>query len=227
MSKQTQPVISIDLIDERLPQTQCTQCGYPSCRAYAEAIARGKADINQCPPGDNVTIQGLAILLHTTPKPLNPHFGLHKSRQRAVIDETRCIGCRKCLEACPVDAILGASKLMHTVIAQECSGCELCISPCPVNCITMVPVGAPPASEPWPEFSLAEANHWRARTGHRLERLARRRHTRSMPTPGEILPSSAEAVQPLSNDRERIRGEIRAAVERATKKRQSAGTNTR
>ncbi|MHB8622557.1 MAG: RnfABCDGE type electron transport complex subunit B [Sulfuricaulis sp.] len=227
MSNQIQPVISIDLIDERLPQTQCTQCGYPRCRAYAEAIVRGKADINQCPPGDDVTIQGLAILLHTTPKPLDPRFGLHKSRRHAVIDEARCIGCRKCLEACPVDAILGASKLMHTVIAQECSGCELCLSPCPVNCITMMSVGVPPDTEPWPEYTVAEANRWRTRAEHRRERLARRPRTRSMPSPGESLPSSTETAQSLSNDRERIRGEILAAVERVTRKRQSASTNTR
>lgn len=227
MSQQTQPGITVDQIDAWLPQTQCMQCSYPRCRAYAEAVARGEADINQCPPGDGVTIQALAALRHTAPKPLNPRFGLHKPRARAVIDEALCIGCRKCLDACPVDAILGARKLMHTVIAKECSGCELCLPPCPVNCITMVPVGVAPAAEPWPEYARAETDHWRARTEQRLERLARRKRLRQVKSPGGVLPSSTESIQPLPNDRERIRGEIRAAVERVIRKRQSSGRNAR
>lgn len=227
MSKQTQPTITVDQIDAWLPQTQCTQCGYPRCRAYAEALARGEADINQCPPGDGVTIQGLAALLHTAPKPLNPRFGLHKPRTRAVIDETLCIGCRKCLDACPVDAILGARKLMHTVIAQECAGCELCLPPCPVNCIMMVPVGVAAAAEPWPEYARAETDHWQGRTEKRLERLARRKRMRQVKSPGGVLPSSTESIHPLPSDRERMRGEIRAAVERVKRKRQSSGRNAR
>lgn len=131
MTRQTQLTITVDQIDAWLPQTQCTQCGYPRCRAYAEAIACGEADINRCPPGDRVTIQGLAVLRHTAPKLLNPRFGPHKPRARAVIDEALCIGCCKCLDVCPVDAIIGARKLMHTVIARECTGCELCLPPCP------------------------------------------------------------------------------------------------
>jgi electron transport complex protein RnfB len=225
MSKQTHPVTAVDEIDAWLPQTQCTQCGYPRCRAYAEAIARGEASINQCPPGDSVTIQGLAALLHTTPMPLNPRFGTHKPRARAVIDEALCIGCRKCIDACPVDAILGARKLMHSVIAQECAGCELCLPPCPVNCITMVPVGVISGAGHWTEYAYAETDHWRARTEMRRERLGRRKCMRQVKPPGRLLLAPTESIQPLPNDRERMRDEIRAAVERVKRKRQSSGKN--
>jgi electron transport complex protein RnfB len=128
-----------DRIDALLPQTQCTRCGYPACRAYADAIVAGAADINQCPPGGEAGIVLLAGLLARAPKALNPANGVEKPREIAVIDEETCIGCMKCIQACPVDAIVGASKRMHTILADECSGCELCIPPCPVDCITMVP----------------------------------------------------------------------------------------
>lgn len=128
-------------IDSILPQTQCGQCGFPGCRPYAEAIASGQADINQCPPGGETTIKNLADLLGVEPKPLNAENGSAKEVPLlAVIDEAVCIGCTKCIQACPVDAILGAAKQMHTVIADECTGCELCVAPCPVDCIDMVPV---------------------------------------------------------------------------------------
>ncbi|MBD9359106.1 RnfABCDGE type electron transport complex subunit B [Methylomonas fluvii] len=129
-------------IDALLPQTQCRKCGYQGCRPYAEAIASGEADINQCPPGGDHGIQLLADLLTVTVKPLNPTFGVHRPLHVAVIDEAACIGCTKCLPPCPTDAILGASKHMHTVIAALCTGCELCIAPCPVNCISMIPANA-------------------------------------------------------------------------------------
>lgn len=128
-------------IDAILPQTQCGQCGFPGCRPYAEAIASGQADINQCPPGGETTIKNLADLLGVEAKPLNAENGSEKEVPLvAVIDEAVCIGCTKCIQACPVDAILGASKQMHTVITDECTGCELCLAPCPVDCIDMVPV---------------------------------------------------------------------------------------
>jgi electron transport complex protein RnfB len=130
---------SADDIDALLPQTQCTRCGYPGCRPYAEAIARGEAGINQCPPGGAATITALAGLLRRDPLPLNPANGLEGPPLVAAIDETACIGCVKCLPPCPVDAIIGARKQMHTVIAALCTGCELCIAPCPVDCISMVP----------------------------------------------------------------------------------------
>jgi electron transport complex protein RnfB len=127
----------IDRINALLPQTQCGQCSFQGCRPYAEAIASGAADINQCPPGGDEGIRDLAGLLSIPAKPLNTQFGLHKPASVAFIIEEDCIGCTKCIAACPVDAILGASKFMHTVIASECTGCELCIAPCPVDCIVM------------------------------------------------------------------------------------------
>lgn len=129
----------IDQINAILPQTQCGQCSYKGCKPYAEAIASGQADINQCPPGGDEGILALANVLGLAPKPLNPAFGEHKPNQVAFIVEEDCIGCVKCIAACPVDAIIGAAKLMHTVIAAECTGCELCVAPCPVDCIVMQP----------------------------------------------------------------------------------------
>lgn len=138
----------IDQINAILPQTQCRQCGFLGCRPYAEAIASGLADINQCPPGGDEGILELAHLLGINPKPLNSQFGQHKPKSAAFIIEKDCIGCAKCIAACPVDAILGAAKFMHTVIASECTGCELCIAPCPVDCIIMMPLPTPADNEP-------------------------------------------------------------------------------
>lgn len=125
-------------IDNLLPQTQCTRCGYPSCKDYAKALAGDEADINQCPPGGEEGIVKLGQLLNKPVKPLNPENGVVKPRQLAVIDEDACIGCTLCIKTCPVDAIIGANKMMHTVIASECSGCDLCIPACPVDCISMI-----------------------------------------------------------------------------------------
>lgn len=127
----------IDKINALLPQTQCGKCGFKGCRPYAEAISLGEADINQCPPGGDEGIGALANFLGVAPKPLNEKFGQHKPKSVAFIIEEDCIGCVKCINACPVDAIVGAAKLMHTVVVSECTGCELCIEPCPVNCIVM------------------------------------------------------------------------------------------
>lgn len=126
-----------DQINELLPQTQCGQCGYPGCRPYAQAIADGDA-INKCPPGGQETIDSLADLLDVEPEPLDAEHGTEKEPRVALIREDECIGCTKCIQACPVDAILGAAKQMHTVIADECTGCDLCVEPCPVDCIDMV-----------------------------------------------------------------------------------------
>lgn len=131
----------VDKIDALLPQTQCGQCKYPGCRPYAEAIAKGEAEINQCVPGGQQTINELADLLGRDPMPLNPEHGETKPEKTVVvIDENLCIGCTLCIQACPVDAIIGTSKHMHTVIQDECTGCDLCIPPCPVDCIYVVPV---------------------------------------------------------------------------------------
>ncbi|MGN6518946.1 MAG: RnfABCDGE type electron transport complex subunit B [Dokdonella sp.] len=131
-------------IDALLPQTQCTRCGFPTCHAYADAIAGGEADIDRCPPGGDDGVMALAGLLGVAAKPLDPAHGVEAPPTVALIDEDVCIGCTKCIQACPVDAIVGASKRMHTVIANECTGCELCLPPCPVDCIALVPVAAAP-----------------------------------------------------------------------------------
>jgi electron transport complex protein RnfB len=138
----------IDRIDALLPQTQCEQCGYHGCRPYAEAIAHGEAEINQCPPGGSEGIAALAALLDRTPLPLNPDNGVEKPRTLARIIEADCIGCTKCIQVCPVDAIVGANKLMHTVIADDCTGCERCIPACPVDCIVLDPMPLEQANDP-------------------------------------------------------------------------------
>ena len=127
-----------DAIEQRLPRIQCAQCGFPGCRPYAEAIADGRAEINRCPPGGADTIRELAQLLGRDPLPLDTSLGAASMQRRARIDESACIGCNRCVEACPVDAISGLPQRMHTVIAAHCTGCELCVPPCPVDCITMV-----------------------------------------------------------------------------------------
>jgi electron transport complex protein RnfB len=135
-------------IDELLPQTQCARCGYPGCMPYAEAIAADAAPINQCPPGGRATIEALAELLERPVLELNPANGVQAAPRIAFIDESRCIGCARCLAPCPVDAIVGAPKYMHTVLADRCTGCELCLPPCPVDCIEMHPAESAAAIEP-------------------------------------------------------------------------------
>ena len=164
---------SADDIDALLPQTQCTRCGYPGCRPYAEAMARGEADINQCPPGGGATIATLAGLLRRDPLPLNPANGVEGPPLVARIDESACIGCAQCLPPCPVDAIIGARKQMHTVILELCTGCGLCIAPCPVDCIAMVPRASLPDAPAAPD---APAN--RSRFLAHNERLSRRARER-------------------------------------------------
>jgi len=163
--------ISADAIDALLPQTQCTRCGYPSCRDYAAAIAASEADINQCPPGGTETMLALARLSGRAIAPLNKDNGLESAPTVAFIDEERCIGCTKCLPPCPTDAIVGAPRLMHTVVAELCTGCELCVAPCPVDCISMVTLLASPAHA---ALSLPPAEASRARYLAHNERIARR-----------------------------------------------------
>ena len=159
----------VEASEALLRQTQCTRCGYAGCRPYAQAIARGEAEINQCPPGGAAVIGRLAALLSRVPLPLNPANGTEGPPLIARIDEQACIGCAKCLPPCPVDAIIGARKRMHTVVAELCTGCELCLAPCPVECITLAPRPAPPAPEP-----TANRLRYAAHTA-RLERRASER----------------------------------------------------
>ena len=157
-----------DAIDRILPQTQCTRCGYPACRPYAQAVATGKADINQCPPGGQRGIIKIARLVGAEPKPLNPANGTEGPVKLAFIDEAVCIGCTLCIQACPVDAIVGAAKLMHTVVADLCTGCDLCVAPCPVDCIAMVD-----AHESRAQWTDERSDDARRRYESRKVRLAR------------------------------------------------------
>ena len=153
-----------DRIEDVLPQTQCTKCGYDGCRPYAEAIATADAPINQCPPGGQATIEALAGLLERAPLKLNPENGVEAPARVAFIDESRCIGCARCLPPCPVDAIIGAAKFLHTVLAERCTGCELCLAPCPVDCIEMRPA-ASAANNPVLNRSRFAAHSTRLETG--------------------------------------------------------------
>lgn len=133
---------AVESINRLLPQSQCAQCGYPGCRPYAVAILRGEAPINRCAPGGDPTIAALARLLQRKPEALDTAYGTHQPAQIALIDEELCIGCARCLEVCPVDAIVGAPRFMHTILQAQCTGCELCLPPCPVDCIALAPRGA-------------------------------------------------------------------------------------
>lgn len=167
------PSATVDAIDAVLPQTQCTRCGYPDCRHYAEAIAAGEAPINQCPPGGAEGIRRLAAVTGRPVLPLNPAHGTEGPRAVAVIDEAWCIGCTLCIKACPVDCIAGASKRMHTVIEEQCTGCELCVPACPVDCIAMLPVTGERTG--WDAWSAAQAAEARERYAFHCFRVERER----------------------------------------------------
>lgn len=202
-----------DRIDEILPQTQCTKCGYPSCRRYAEALASGEADINQCPPGGEQGIHNLAALLGRQPTPLDPSHGIEHERHVALIDEPLCIGCTLCIQACPVDAIVGAPKQMHTVITGLCTGCDLCVAPCPVDCIRMVPATGEDAV-----WGRAHADAARRRFQLRDARLAREQAERAERLAQRSL--AARSDEPEATDPKRAA--ILAAIERAKAKRAAA-----
>ena len=157
-----------DAIDAVLPQTQCTRCGYPACKPYAEAIATGNANINQCPPGGDAGIRTLANITGLPYAPLNPKNGTEAPRKLAWIDEARCIGCTLCIAACPVDAIIGGFKFMHTVIAEDCTGCELCIAPCPVDCIELHKIDGP---ADWTAEHAQRSRHLFHARNQRLEKI--------------------------------------------------------
>ncbi len=160
-----------DRIDAALPQTQCTRCGYADCRAYADAVAESGAAINRCPPGGAEGIARLAALTGRDPIPLDAQCGIEAPLRIAHIDERGCIGCTLCLRACPVDAIAGARRRMHSVVADWCTGCALCLAPCPTDCITLLPETSPATG--WAAWSFAQADAARARHATRAARQAR------------------------------------------------------
>jgi Na+-translocating ferredoxin:NAD+ oxidoreductase subunit B len=220
--------ILADRIEDLLPQTQCTKCGYPACRPYAEAVANGEANYNQCPPGGAEGIARLAALLGKPVIPLNSANGVERPRPLAVIDEQVCIGCTLCMQACPVDAIVGAPKQMHTVIAELCTGCDLCVPPCPVDCISMPPVTGEATG--WDAWSQSQADAARARHDRREARLAREREAAEARAAarravGSAALPEAQTVQtdtaPVTDDAEaKKRAIIQAALERARKKKE-------
>ena len=159
------------LIDALLPQTQCTRCGYPDCRSYADAVATGAAALNQCPPGGAEGIRRLAELLGQPELPLDPGFGDEGPRRVVYIEEATCIGCTLCIQACPVDAIVGAPKRMHAVVEADCTGCELCLPVCPMDCIALEEASA--GATGWAAWSPAQADTARTRYAGRQARLAR------------------------------------------------------
>ncbi|MGV7208782.1 electron transport complex subunit RsxB [Oxalobacteraceae bacterium A2-2] len=217
-----------DRIEDLLPQTQCTKCGYDGCRPYAQAIAAGQAQINQCPPGGMEGVRRLSALTGHPVIPINPVNGLERPRAVAYIDEDLCIGCTLCIQACPVDAIVGAAKLMHTVVPALCTGCDLCVQPCPVDCIVMYPVTE---ATGWDAWSQREADAARERHDFRTLRLQRDKEENEARLAAKAI-AKLEAVQALTPEneaeaaeKERKRAIIAAAMERARlKKEQAAGT---
>ncbi len=216
----------VEAIDELLPQTQCMKCGYQGCRPYAQAIANGDADINQCPPGGVAGIRKLARLLGRAEKPLNPSNGLEAPRAAALIDESRCIGCMLCVKACPVDAIVGAAKRMHTVLTASCTGCELCLPPCPVDCIDMIELDALAQRGNRHAAALAAqsvddiAAIARERFGFHEFRVAREQEERSQRLAKKAREKLADLEQlPGSHDIDRRKAAVQAAIERARARR--------
>ena len=219
-----------DRIDALLPQTQCTRCGYQGCRPYAEAIAKGEAPINQCPPGGTAGIVKLADLLKTLPQALNPVNGVEKPLEVALIDESLCIGCTLCIQACPVDAIVGAPKMMHTILNSWCTGCELCIAPCPVDCISMAPV------TPARMWGDADATLARQRYYFRNDRLAEEQREKELRLAAKssqgtrpdtqlgTAPSASSSAAPTEADAATAKKKaiIAAAIERAKQQRATA-----
>ena len=205
-------------IDDLLPQTQCTLCGYAGCLPYAEAIAEGKADINQCPPGGDDGIRRLANLLGVPFKPLNPSHGIHKPKMAALIDERWCIGCTLCIQACPVDAIVGAPKRMHTVLLQHCTGCELCIPPCPVDCIELLALdelmGRGAALSPAGPQPAASRARYLERQARKLEDQTEKTARAGSKQPQEVAGEPGLAAR---------RAAVKAALDRARSRRANAG----
>jgi electron transport complex protein RnfB len=215
-----------DQIEDLLPQTQCTKCGYPACRPYAEAIAKGDANYNQCPPGGAEGIERLAHLLGKPVIPLNSLHGIERPRPVAVIDETLCIGCTLCIQACPVDAIVGAAKQMHTILPDLCTGCDLCVAPCPVDCIAMLAVT--PGKTGWAAWSQQQADAARDRHDFRRTRLQQEKAEND----ARLAAKAAEKLRSLQAEvtttpseqaeKERKKAIIEAAIERARLQKEQA-----
>jgi electron transport complex protein RnfB len=211
-----------DLIEDVLPQTQCTKCGYPACRPYAEAIANGEADINQCPPGGLEGVRRIAAITGRAVIPINPVNGFERPRPVAFIDEQLCIGCTLCIQACPVDAIVGASKQMHTIVPTLCTGCDLCVAPCPVDCIVMYPVTDERTG--WDAWSQQQADEARDRHDFRTLRLQREREENDARLAAKAVVKMREVTAEETNtpeqlaEKERKRAIIAAAIERARQK---------
>ncbi len=202
----------VDRIDAVLPQTQCTKCGYDGCRPYAEAVACGEAAINRCPPGGQEGIRELAAIVGTVELALDTSRGQHLALQVAVIDEPHCIGCTLCIQACPVDAIMGANKRMHTVLPDQCTGCDLCVASCPVDCITMVPAG-------W-QWTPMLADDARENYRKRLRRLGSR-HDESSGLAARTLANKAPLSAAAESDATTRQNVIANALARARARRQA------
>ena len=212
-------------LDAALPQTQCTRCGYPDCNAYARAMAMGQAAINRCPPGGAEGVVRLAALTGHPVQALDPAFGREGPRLLAVIDEAWCIGCTLCIKACPVDCIVGASKVMHTVVDEQCTGCELCVPACPVDCIAMVPVSGELTG--WQAWGQAQASQARERYGFhrfRVEREARENDERlAAKARAKLADLESHTRHTDPQVIEAKRAVIEAALQRARQRRDSRG----
>jgi electron transport complex protein RnfB len=220
-----------DNLEDLLPQTQCTRCGYPDCRAYAEAMAAGDAEINQCPPGGAEGIRRLAQALSRPVIPLNPQHGVERPRPVAVIDESLCIGCTLCIQACPVDAIVGAAKQMHTVLPELCTGCDLCVAPCPVDCIAMVEVT--PGRSGWDAWSQQQADAARARHDARRIRLQREREENDARLAAKAAAKLREVASQSAGtpdeaaEQQRKKAILAAAIERARIKKEEMAARSK
>ena len=226
------PADLADRIEALLPQTQCTKCGFSGCRPYAEAIADGSALYNQCPPGGQQGVSRLAQLLRAPIIPLNPVNGTERARPRAIIDEAVCIGCTLCIQACPVDAIIGAAKQMHTVIEDLCTGCDLCVAPCPVDCINMVDVTQDKTGwDAWTQQQADDARHRHDFRDSRLKREKQENDDRLAAKAADklkVIAAEATGSPEQKIEQERKKAIIQAAIERARlKKEQQAESDQR